>query len=235
MEDAGIMRKIAALLARAEDRASSPAEVAHAIRIADALMRRYNLTRDEVRLRQEEMRRSECSVSRDDSQYANTITVAIGRLAQCRTTGERGKRDHYIFSGLRADVDYAEWLFRASWAALQQGWQAYRASPQHARLAGQGAAPAAIERHYKLGFSIDLADRIKALAQENAAATGTALIALKTALIERAFGSAAGPSTTFVVMKANLQDAYRSGADQAKKVGLRQRIPDDQPKRLGPG
>ncbi len=233
MDDAAIIRKIAALLARAEDGASSPAEVAHAINIADKLMRRYNLSRDEVRLRQEKMRRSERSVSRANSRYANTIAAAIGRLAQCRATGERGARDHYIFSGLRVDVDYADWLFRASWAALGQGWAAYCGSAQHQQLIQKGGAPEAIEYHYKLGFSMDLADRIKTLAESNAAATGTALICLKNELIEQAFGKAQGPSVSLVPIRTSLAAAFQSGADESRKVGLRQTIGRDQPPRLG--
>jgi hypothetical protein len=233
MDEAAIIRKIAALLARAEDSASSPTEVAHAIYIANKLMLRYNLSRDEVRLRREEMRRSERIVSRADSRYANTIAVAIGRLAQCRTTGERGARDHYIFSGLRADVDYAEWLFRASWAALHQGWEAYRASAEHQQLIEKGGAPAAVEYHYKLGFSIDLADRIKALAQSNFEATGTALICLKNELIEQAFGKARGPSVSLVPIRSSLEAAFQSGADESRKVGLRQTIGRDRQPLLG--
>lgn len=229
MDEAAILRKIAALLARAEDSASSPAEVAHAIRTADALMRRYNLTRDEVRLRREEMRRCHWSVGRDHSDYANTMAVAIARLAQCRVTGERGERDHYAFAGLGVDVDYAEWLFRASWSALRQGWQAYRGSPQHARLAGEGSAPEAIEHHFKLGFSIDLAERIKKLVQDGAQTAGTALISLKNELIEQAFGSAKGTSTKLVAVRSNLQAAYRAGAFASRHVGLRPAIGDDKP------
>lgn len=232
MDQAAILRKIAALLARAEDSASSPAEVAHAVRIADRLMRRYNLSRDEVRLRQEEMRRCAWSVSREQSDYANTIAVAIARLAQCRVTGERGERDHYAFAGLRVDVDYAEWLFRASWAALRQGWEAYQGSPQHDRLIDEGSAAGAIEHHFKLGFSIDLAERIKKLVQGDVEGTGTALVSLKNALIEQAFGSAKGTSTTFVAVRSSLQDAYRSGAYASREVGLRQAIGDDEPSLL---
>lgn len=224
MEDALIMRKITALLARAEDGASSPAEVEHAIRIADKLMRRYNLSRDEVRLRREEMRRSARAVDRATSEFANMIAVAIARLAQCRLTGERAANDRYTFTGLRVDVDYAEWLFRASLAALHQGWRAYQASPQHAQLAGEGAEPGVIERHYKLGFSIDLAERIKALAQDAAESTGTALVCLKRELIEQAFGAGSKTSVDLVCIKGDLQPAYRSGVAEARKVGLRQTL-----------
>ena len=225
MDEAAVIRKIAALLARAEDGASSPAEVAHAVHIADKLMRRYNLDRTDVRLRQEKMRRSERGISPNDSDYANTIAVAIGHLAQCRTSGERGRDQHfYIFSGLRVDVDYAEWLFRASWGALRQGWDSYRTSRQYAQLIEDGATAAAIERHYKFGFSSDLADRLKGLAKRNAIETGTSLIALKHDLIAQAFGPAAGTSVRWEVVRADLQAAYRSGADAAKQVRLRQSI-----------
>jgi hypothetical protein len=229
MDEAAILRKIAALLARAEDSASSPAEVAHAIRTADVLMRRYNLTRDEVRLRREEMRRCRWSVGRDHSDYANTMAVAIAKLAQCRISGERGQRDHYTFAGLRVDVDYAEWLFRASWSALRQGWDAYKLSPQHARLTDEGGSPAAIEHHFKLGFSMDLAERIKKLVQDHAAAAGTALIALKNELIEQTFGTAKGTSTTSVAVRSSLFAAYRAGAYASRDVGLRPAIGDDKP------
>ena len=72
-----------------------------------------------------------------------------------------------------------------------------------------------------------------ALAESNAAATGTALICLKNELIERAFGKAKGTSVNLVIIKHNLAAAFQSGADEARKVGLRQTIGRDQTPRLG--
>ena len=47
-----------------------------------------------------------------------------------------------------------------------------------------------------------------------------------------AFGKAAGSSTSLVAVKGSLAAAYRSGADESRKVGLRQTIGQDQPPRL---
>lgn len=224
VDDAAIIRKIAALLARAEDSASSPAEIAHAILIADKLMRQYNLDRDEVRLRQEEMRRIRYLFNREDSAYANTLIVAIARLAQCQLNGERcADRDQYFFFGLRVDVDYATWLLRASWAVLLQGWKAYKHSPAAKRLIDDGAPPAAIEHHYKLGFAAELSTRIKSIAEQDA--TSTALVCLKTSLIQQAFGQASSATAIDMVrVKHDLREAFQSGADASKEVGLRQEL-----------
>ena len=218
-----IIRKIAALLARAADEASSPAEVSHAIHVAHKLMERYNLTLDEVRIGREELRRAEHSVSREQSQYANVIATAIARLAQCRVQGERGGEDHYLFIGLKVDVEYANWLFRASWAALARGWTAYRASTEGEALA-RDHAPEAVERHYKLGFSIDLAQRIKALA--DADLNRNALVAMKHQRIDAELGHAAAqkPRRDVVVAKRKLEEAFRSGAEASRSVPLRQEV-----------
>jgi len=228
-QDVGrIIRKIAALLARAADEASSPAEVAHAIHVAHKLMQRYNLTLDEVMIRREEVRRTEHAVGRDDSQYANILATAIARLAQCRAQGERGAEDYYIFVGLRVDVDYAEWLFRASLAAMARGWTAFRSSPEGA-AAERDHEPAAVERHYKLGFSVDLARRIKALA--DADLNRNALVVLKDQRIDAELGAAGAQrsSQAVVAVKRKLEEAFRSGAEASRVVPLRQAVEKPDP------
>lgn len=218
-----IIRKIAALLARAADDASSPAEVAHAIHVAHKLMERHNLTLDEVRIRREEVRRWEFAVDPGEGRYANIMATAIARLAQCRAQGERGAMHHYSFTGLRVDVDYAEWLLRACSAALARGWTAFRASPQYASLE-RDHAPPAVERHYKLGFSVDLARRIKALA--DADRNRNALVVLKDERIDAELGAAAGQRSTkaLVAVQEKLSGAFQSGAEASRTVPLRQEI-----------
>jgi hypothetical protein len=226
-EQDAIIRKIAALLARAEDEASSPAEVAHAMRIADKLMRRYNLSRDRVRLRQEELRRASYRFDRRDSRYANPVMLAISRLAQCHVTGERGREDHIHFRGLRVDVDYAEWLFRATWAALSQGWKAYQRSPQYKDFIEAEVSSPVVEHQFKFGFVADITARIKELAAAHADATGSELIELKNAIIVQAFGAANGTAMSYERLKKDLSAAYEAGAEESRKVALRQELDNE--------
>jgi hypothetical protein len=221
--EASIIRKIAALLARAADEASSPAEVGHAIHVAHKLMEQHNLTLDEVLIRHEEVRRSEFAVDPKDSRYANIMVTAIARLAQCRAQGERGTLDHYTFIGLRVDVEYAEWLMRASSAALARGWNCFRSSQQFAAL-GQNHDQSSVERHYKLGFSVDLARRIKALA--DADQTRNALVVLKGERIDAELGAAGAQMSTnaLVAVQHNLSEAFQSGAEASRDVPLRHQI-----------
>ena len=220
-----IIRKIAALLARAEDKASSAAEVAHAIATADKLMRRYNLTRDEVRIRQEEFRRARFRFDTQDEAYAGPIATAISRLAQCHIRGAKRDGVFLQFTGLRVDVDYAYWLLRAIWSAKRQGWTAYQGSPQHRAYVDAGVKRATIEHQFKLGFTHEIVDRIRTLAVRNNESSRE-LIELKNALIEQAFGRPNSEITSQTREKADLADVYRSGAEASKSVPLQHELGD---------
>lgn len=223
IERDNIIRKIAALLARAEDKASSAAEIAHAIAVADKLMRRHNLSRDEVRMREEEFRRARFRFDERDKAYAGPIATAISRLAQCHIHGTAGRNVFVRFTGMRVDVDYAEWLLRATWAAMRQGWDAYKASAQYKEHAEDGTTPRAIEHEYKLGFTHEIVDRIRTLARRNAE-SGADLIAFKNALIEQEFGEDNGKILTHPKAEADLKDVYRSGAEASRAVPLRHEL-----------
>lgn len=223
VERDNIIRKVAALLARAEDKASSAAEIAHAIAIADKLMRRYNLTRHEVSMRQEEFRYARFRFDARDHPYAGPITTAISRLAQCHIHGAKGRGIFLRFTGMRVDVDYAEWLLRATWATMRQGWIAYQGSPQHRGNVNLGATPAAIEHQYKLGFTHEIVDRIRTLALRNAESSRE-LIAFKNALIEKEFGEPNGEIVVEPKDEADLKEVYRSGAAASRSVPLRQEL-----------
>ncbi len=221
-----IVRKIAALLARAADEASSAAEVSHAMHIAHKLMAQYNLTLDEVMLKREPVGQGHFHVRPEDSDYANILVTAIARLAHCHAQGVLGPVHEFIFTGLRVDVLYAEWLFRASAAAMARGWTAFEGSARFAELR-RSHPLAELERHFKLGFSIDLAERIKKLAAEDG--TPNALIVLKEQRIADAMGAAAAakrPGKDLVRVKGKLIEAFKTGAEASRSVPLRQQVED---------
>jgi Protein of unknown function (DUF2786) len=227
--DIKVIRKIAALLARGEDAASTPAEMEVALRLAHKLMQEHNLSRDEVRLRKEEMARQDHAVPREDTPYLNRITFAIARLTQtrCALTNWQMRPDEFTFRGLRVDVEYAGWLLRACMTAQKQGWSAYQASPAHAELIAKAASRGAIHRSFMEGFSADLTRRIKQLAASDAAVADRALIVLKDELIDLAFGADAQEKrakSNPVAITADLAAAFKSGASCAGTVRIRQEI-----------
>ena len=222
-----IVRKIAALLARAADDASSPAEVGHAIHVAHKLMEQHNLTLDEVAVGQEEMRQAPFEVHPNDSEYANILVTAIARLAQCNAQGFKGPLHLFVFTGLRVDVLYAEWLFRACAAAMVRGWNAFESSSQYEELRRAHDVPA-IERHFKLGFSVDLARRMKALAEADR--TPNALVVVKQQRIESVREAAAQKNRYDLVrVSQRLSQAFQSGAKASQSVPLRQQVDDRGP------
>jgi hypothetical protein len=227
--DIKVIRRIAALLARGEDAASSPAEIEVAMRLAHKLMQEHNLTRDEVRLRKEEMAREDHAVPCEDSPFLNPIIFAIARLThtRCALMHRRMQPDEFTFRGFRVDVEYAGWLLRACMSAQRQGWNAYRASAGYAQLIDKAASPSAIHHSFMQGFSADLTRRIKELAATDAATPGRALVVLKDELIDQAFGAAAQEKrtkSTPVAITADLAAAFRSGASHAATVHIRQEI-----------
>ena len=134
-----ISRKIAALFARAEDDASTPEEVAVAMRAAHRLMAEYDLTRDEATLRAETVGRRGHGFGKDCRDYAGMLAAQIRRLTDCRVNGDAYRDGTCVlnFVGMRVDVDYASWLFRTSMSALASGWASYAASPAHATPAAR--------------------------------------------------------------------------------------------------
>jgi len=224
MEDRDkIIRKIAALLARAADEASSPAEVGHAIHIAHKLMEQHNLSLDEVTVGKEHVEQTAFEVHPKESQYANILVTAIARLAQCNSQGFKGDLHLYVFTGLRVDVLYAEWLLRACAAAMKRGWDAFECSGQYEARRRAHEVPT-IERHFKLGFSVDLARRMKALAEEDR--TPNALVVVKKQRIEAALGEAAAQKSSSALVRVTqpLLQAFQSGAEASRSVVLRQQV-----------
>ncbi len=227
--DDSIIRRIAALLARAADEASTPAEAAMAIDRAARLMREYNLTRDEVELRKEGTRKFGFSASGAGSRSVNKMAVAISRLAQCRVTQSRtGDKEQFHFAGLRADVDYAEWLMRLCIATMQRGWRAWQTSALHARMVAEGADAAEIRDAYRSGFQVEICARIKALTAEAIPDPANALVVLRQQIITDVFGAAKGEMTNHVeTYRRSTAEAYAFGKAEGGRVGIRQEVAGD--------
>ena len=226
MSDEAVLRRIKALLARAEDGASSPAEVAKAIAAADKLMRAHDLTRDEVRLRAETLARESYNLSAADSRYANPLALAVSRLADCRVAlADRDPERHrYQFRGLAVDVAYADWLFRTTVAALQRSWTAFRASPEGARIADGGSAME-VRHLYLQSFVHTLVGRIEVLWRANSAARPPALVAVKQERLDAAFGlTNSGPGPDTPSLSGDLARTWRGAAAQSRSVPLRQQL-----------
>lgn len=220
-----IIRRIAALLARAADEASTPTEAAMAIDRANRLMRQYNLSRDDVEMRREGTKRYTCDGGPAGSVHVNLMVVAIAALAHCRP-GQREKdgRDLFSFRGLKVDVDYAEWLLRTCIACMERGWGAYQASVDYGRLLIGGALPGNIRAAWHTGFTDEVCNRIEAITDppENA------LVVLKTKIIEEDFGAFTGRFSRMpTVYKRNTASAFALGKAEGRKVGLHKAVGDD--------
>ncbi len=220
-----IIRRIAALLARAADESSTPAEAAMAIDRASRLMRQYNLSRDDVEMRKEGTKRYAHDAVPAGSVHINKLVVAISRLAHCRAGHRKnGESDHFSFSGLKVDVDYAEWLLRTCIACMERGWTAYQPTLAYGALLVGGATPAAIRDAWRTGFTAEVCSRIKAMTDP----PETALVVLKAAIIEEDFGPFKGTVTRMpTVYTRNTASAFALGKAEGSRVALRQEVDED--------
>lgn len=122
------------------------------------------------------------------------------------------------------DVDYADWLFRTTVAALQRSWTAFRASPEGSRIAA-GGSPMEVRHLYLQGFVHTLVGRIEVLWRANSLARAPALAAVKQDRLDAAFGATnSGPGPNTPSLLGDLARTWRVAAAQSRSVPLRQQL-----------
>lgn len=229
MDKEAIIRKMAALRAIFEHKSANEQEAVSAMMMYNNLMKKYNLTEDEIQIKQEGVGRTKVdntSPKHTDEMYF--ISPGIAKLANCSRIYSRNSNAYYYY-GTMADRQYAEFLHRLIWNALEQAWKAYRYSFEYTRLNRQKVHGRKIRHDFRQGFTVRIMRRIKDLIEENQAeqaSTGRALIVVKNALIEVAINndfSNLKPGKA-LVLKDQTSRATHAGWKAGENVNLRQEM-----------
>ncbi|WNL50721.1 hypothetical protein RPALISO_134 [Ruegeria phage RpAliso] len=186
-----IISKIQKLRARAADDASSEAEAAHAITVAERLMRSNNLTeavvRDGIKKKTIAVVTDEWSKGTKTLPIVELLAIPIMHLTQTRAwirTARSGvKSINYI--GLPQDVEYALYLTDLCHEAMEQAWKRLLATETIQAMPSKSRP--AYRRSFQRGMVATLRQRMMDLAAENAQnVESTALVVCKRGLIEEA-------------------------------------------------
>jgi hypothetical protein len=223
-----ILKKLAAIKAKLEDKASTPAEVESFTRIYNDLMQKYNLTESDVHVRSEgvgfkSFKTGQTKAGEGLHEIA-VISQSIAKVTETRAINSGVTA--VVFFGTRPDVEYAEFLYRLCLNALETASKAFDGSTEHNRLVTMGYASGDVLRNFRAGFSIQLIERLDAIAAENERnkPTGNALILVKNELIQIVMDELGDAEKQFhaVVNYDHSRIAAEYGALEGDKVILRQ-------------
>lgn len=211
-----IAARIRALLAKTVENGCTEDEAVAAAEKAAEMLDRYNLTIDEVQLRENPFKRADQEQNDDIGRVLWKVAKAISELTDTRYwTASVGSAAQISFFGYEHEVDVATYLLAICERAMKDGRD--RLLIRYALL-----TPAAKRRKlipFLDGMADSLARRIRALIKPKP--TGTGLVVLKGELIDLAMKDA-GIVTKKRDMRSSrdLDETYRKGVEAGDRVAL---------------
>lgn len=225
MDRNDILRKISSMKAKAADPAITEAERETCLKIMNKWMQEYNVTLTEAELKEEEVGASRFDVpgqkGKAQVHEMHWVVVAIAKLTDTRVISSQNK-EAYIFMGTLPDREYAEFLFRLCFNAIEQSWTAYRYSYDYVSKVNKGTHGRKIRTAYRKTMAFRLYERLEEMAKANII-PGKGLVVCKNALIDAAYGNA-GKKTkkgSGLVLYDSTRDVRASAYEEANKVQLR--------------
>lgn len=232
---AGVMRRIAKLLAIAEDSRGDPNECAAAARMAESVMRKYQI--DHAYVIGAELQRGGDDAfgsedvgstlnpegySHDSSGFAGILAVAVALLHDCQVrytrTEKHGKTIR--FSGYTGDAQMCRFTYIYLVDQMVRAAGAYRKTPE-GKWAGRAGAEA-----FRRGFNSAVvkllhdATRAKA-ADMQVASTSRDLVIVKSTAVAKHFGDIKYRKSAGHFTKQG--EAYSRGRDEGSKVDVGRR------------
>jgi Protein of unknown function (DUF2786) len=229
-----VKRRIAKLLAIAEDNRADPNEAAAAAGQAEKIMRKFQLEHADlitVELRKGEAMETADSVAnaktnktaaKEVPPWASFLAVEVGRFNHCgariaRTQDERAEVCVRFF-GYAADVQLCKWMYDYLVATINRLAEEYKWSDDY-RLNGRSVLTS-----YRRGVASGINSAIKKLREERdrqTTTTGTSLMVVKKDAIVAKFGN------VFAVKQANRStvrgEAFSAGYEDGRKVDVGRR------------
>jgi hypothetical protein len=212
---ARVLNLIQALRAKTVERGCSEAEaMAAAAKVAE-LLRRHDLTLDEISIRKSDCEGLKVDTGRKRRASIDNCIPTIAAFCDCRVWGEGAEEGalRYVYFGLKADVQAARLLHEMVEAAFDSETAAFRSGAIY--LAMTGGQRRTATTSFQFGMASGIISKLDALRQGRDAAKGRGfdLVAVKRAVVDEeleqlglAFKSRARRARRFVH-----PDSYQAG------------------------
>jgi hypothetical protein len=217
--------KIKALTEKTVDNGCTEEEAVSAMQGVGRLLSQYNLSMDELDVRQSTYKTIFIDINRQRRHPIDGCIIALAKLISAKTWFDRSyhKRGRYAFFGDAVDLELIEYLFKVIHSAMETESRRFKYTAEYkecpiskktAYVSFQKAmAWRVAERLADIKFENDIAMKAKA--------TGTALIVLKDQLIEEEFDkSNIKLKTVYRVATRVYGKAYDKGLAAGDRVNL---------------
>lgn len=230
-----VMRRIAKLLAIAQDDRANPAEAAAAAGMAERIMRKYQLDHSDIIIQElksgDALETADCVASAktngtkviDVPVWANWMATQVAALNSCgariilTASGDKGFR----FYGYAGDVQVAKYMFDYLVATTLRLCRQFKDTPDYA-IGGRKELNS-YRQGVALGICSSIKDLIKAktLAEAESAVTGRSLVVVKQNAIAEKYGQVFATNQTKSAVRRG--DAFGAGMRDGKAVNVNTR------------
>jgi len=228
-----LMRRLAKLMAIAQDSRANPAEASAAAGMAERIMRKYQIDHADIVMKEiksgEHMSTADSvataktnkTIVKEVPPWANMLASAVAKFNYCgarivtTASGDRGIR----FFGYESDVQLCKWMYDYLVTTINRLAEEYKWTDDYME---NGRS---VLTSYRRGVSIGIITAIQKLEkerQQEMTSTGTSLMVVKSDAISAHFGNVF--ETKRVKGSANIRhDAYSQGFSDGRKVDVARR------------
>lgn len=228
-----VLRRLAKLMAIAQDARANPAEAAAAAGMAEKIMRKYQIDHADIVVKEiksgEHMSTADSvataktnkTIVKEIPPWANMLASAVAKFNFCgarivtTASGDRGVR----FFGYDTDVQLCKWMFDYLVATTNKLAEEYKWSEDY-QTNGRSVLTS-----YRRGVSTGIISAIRKLQEEREremTSTGTSLMVIKSDAISQRFGIQVFQTKKIAI--GNLRaDAFSQGREDGKNVDITRR------------
>jgi hypothetical protein len=216
-----IIAKLNALRAKANN-AGTPEEAATFMQGFNKLMQKYRMTETDLEVKSSKVEASIHTPKKSVSE----IELVCSLIAKLTDTRAIKVANGISFIGLRADLEYANWIYSLVVNSIDRGLNALPLGVDYHRAINSGAKPANIKHNYKMGFLATVAVSLTEMIAANKVA-GNNLVLVKQDIIQAFIddnGGVKGGSAANVKLYTGEEGFALEGAREGAKVKLRQEV-----------
>ena len=225
-----ILQRIKHMMQITEERGATEAEALVATRKIGDLLEKYNLSMNEVEIRDTTCIKGEVIVGKSRAHPVISVTHAIANFVGVKLWKLKGHTIKIVFFGLPHDVEVATYFMVLCQNAMESEWALFKKSEDYANESATHNGNS-IRTSFMHGMAKRLSGRIVEMRQEveqtrNKQAESTALVLVKNQTIDQDFEKLSlnlrrGRSSSRTVRSGS---AYHSGIAAANSVALNRGI-----------